>query len=88
MVIESDKVTVKASSEEVFNFLKDAQNIYHLLPQDKISEWKADETQCSFKIQGAATISLVQDELTPNSGVEDEVRGEVSFSVSLDDKYL
>ena len=34
----------------------------HLLPQDQISDFKATETECSFKVQGGITISLVQEE--------------------------
>lgn len=61
--IESAKVSVNASMDEVFEFLKDIRNIEELLPKDKISNWKADESSCSFKIQNTATISLVQHEL-------------------------
>lgn len=60
MVIDSTKVTVNASQEEVFNFLKDMRNIIHLLPQDKISDFKATEGDCSFKVQGGVIISLLQ----------------------------
>ena len=38
-------------------------NITHLLPQDKISDFKSSETECSFKVQGGVVISLVQKEL-------------------------
>lgn len=61
MKIDSTKVKVNAPQETVFNFLKDSNNIYHLLPQDKISDWKADENQCSFKVQGGVVITLIQD---------------------------
>ena len=70
MEIKSTEVTLNASTEEVYNFLIDAQNIYHLLPQDKISNWEATETACSFKVQQAATISLIQDEVSPNSSIK------------------
>lgn len=60
MVIDSTKVTVNATQEEVFKFLKDMRNIVHLLPQDKISDFKATENDCSFKVQGGVIISLIQ----------------------------
>lgn len=67
MTIDSEKVSVNAGIEEVFQFLTDTTNIHHLLPKDNISDWKADEKSCSFKVQGGITISLNQEEGTPNN---------------------
>ena len=49
--IESKKVTVSASQQEVFEFLSDMNNYELLLPKKNISDWKSDEKTCSFKIQ-------------------------------------
>lgn len=68
-IIDSQKVIVNATPETVFNFLCDFNNIKELLPQDKITEWTATVDQCSFKIQGAATIPLVKDTVEPNSKI-------------------
>ncbi len=59
--IQSNTVIINASQEDIFNFLIDFNNIKDLLPQDKISDWKATKDDCSFKIQNAATIPLVKD---------------------------
>ncbi|MCH2223455.1 MAG: hypothetical protein MK066_01705 [Crocinitomicaceae bacterium] len=61
MTIDSNKVLVTANQEEVFRFIKDSNNLIHLLPQDKISDFKATENECSFKVQGGIIISLIQD---------------------------
>jgi hypothetical protein len=61
MKIDSTKVTVAASQEQVAIFLKDSQNLIHILPKDQISDWKASSEDCSFKVQGGVTISLIQD---------------------------
>lgn len=61
MKIDSNKVTVNAERGKVVDFLLDSRNLIHLLPQDKISDWKATETECSFKVQGGVIISLIQD---------------------------
>lgn len=61
MTIDSEKVNVNASSEEISIFLRDANNLIHLLPQDKISDFKSTTEECSFKVQGGIIISLVQD---------------------------
>lgn len=60
MVIESNKVIVNQNIQTVFDFLKDTNNIVELLPQDKISDWKSDELNCAFKVQGGIIISFEQ----------------------------
>lgn len=59
MTITSQEAFINASSEQVFLFLCDCQNIYHLLPHDKISDWMATVDDCSFTIQKMAIIPLV-----------------------------
>lgn len=66
MKIDSTKSLVNAPIQTVFDFLTNTENLYHLMPQDNISEWVADTKSCSFKVQGGITISLVQKELQPN----------------------
>ncbi|MES2799391.1 MAG: hypothetical protein V4638_05195 [Bacteroidota bacterium] len=61
MKIESTKVIVNASPEVVMHFLSDARNIEYLLPTGKISDFKATEEECSFKVQGGVIISLIED---------------------------
>ena len=61
MKINSEKVKVKANPETIIAFLKDTNNLIHLLPQDNISDFKSTEEECSFKVQGGITISLIQD---------------------------
>lgn len=61
MELKSNEVTVNASPEIIREFLMNMENIIHLLPKDKISDFKADANQCSFKVQGGVTISLIQD---------------------------
>ncbi len=61
MKIDSTKVIVNASQQDIFDFLTDSNNIIELLPQDNISDFKSDKEQCSFKVQGGVIISLIQD---------------------------
>lgn len=66
MNLESEKVLVNASAAEVLEFLKDARNLNELLPQKHVSDFKADESQCSFKVQGGFKIALIEDGITEN----------------------
>ena len=61
MTIDSTKVQVNSSQEEICAFLKDSNNLIHLLPQDNISDFKSTVEECSFKVQGGVIISLIQD---------------------------
>lgn len=61
MIIESKKGVVNRPINEVFEFLKDMNNFENLLPQDKVSDWKSDKDQCSFKVQGTTSISFVKE---------------------------
>jgi hypothetical protein len=70
MKIESEKVIVNASSKEVFDFLSETKNIEELLPLDNIKEFKSSEKECSFKVQGGITITLIQDELVPTNAIK------------------
>lgn len=60
MKLVSEKALVQANNEEIIEFLSDANNLFHLIPKDKISDWEADKNQCSFKVQGGITITLVE----------------------------
>ena len=60
MELKSNQVSVKATKKEIITFLSNSENLWLILPQDKISDFKATTESCSFKVQGAITISLVQ----------------------------
>lgn len=60
MKLKANTVTVNADRTAIQAFLGDANNIIHLLPQDKVSDFKATEAECSFKVQGGIMISLIQ----------------------------
>lgn len=69
MIIESTKVVVDADQETVASFLRDSQNLIHLLPKGQFSDWKSTHTECSFKVQGGVIISLIQDGAEGNEKV-------------------
>lgn len=67
MIIDSTKVKVNASQSEIIEFLKDSNNLIHLLPQNNISDFKSTIEECSFKAQGGVIISLIQDGIEGDS---------------------
>jgi hypothetical protein len=59
MIIESDKVIVNADATIIYNFLNDLNNLHFLLPKENVSDFTANEKECSFKVQGGFIITLV-----------------------------
>ncbi|RFC55127.1 SRPBCC family protein [Brumimicrobium aurantiacum] len=69
MKIDSNKSIVNAPIEEVFAFLQNTENIGKLLPENEVKDFRGTATECSFKVQGGITISLVQSDLKPNNEI-------------------
>lgn len=68
MRIESTHTRIDQPASRIYNYLRDLNNLIHLLPQDRITNWESTEDSCSFKIQNAATIDLQR-----NGGTEPEL---------------
>ncbi len=83
MEIISQKSQINASAEQVFEFLSDCNNIYHLLPQDKITDWTADVDSCSFKVT-MAKIALVVEEHNAHSSIKMKSGEGTPFPFHLD----
>lgn len=82
--IKSQLVNIDNSSEFVFNYLNDFNNIINLLPQDKISDWESTFDSCSFKIQNAAIIPLVKSSTEPNHLINIVSGDNAPFPFTLD----
>jgi len=59
MKIQSTPMFIQCGIEEVEKFLTVPANIEFLLPRERISEFKADELGCEFKVQGGIVIPLL-----------------------------
>ena len=82
--IESKHVRIARPAQDVYTFLQDMNNFQQLLPEDRISDWKADARQCSFKVQGAATIGLQLDGGTSPNHVRMKATERSPFPFTLD----
>lgn len=80
---ESKKVVVKADQDRIFSFLKDPRNLYELLPQDRIEDWKADEGHCSFRISGLTNLDLHLDGSLPNERIDYQAGEQAPFPFTL-----
>jgi len=53
--VESKVVTIKNTSEFVFNALSDFRNfnsMVNMVPDGQLTDWQADENTCRFKVKG------------------------------------
>ena len=80
--LESDKVILSKSAEEVYNFLSDFNNFGHLMPE-QIADWKSTNDECSFTIKGMASLGMKMVEKTPNSFIKIVRNGKAPFDFML-----
>ena len=83
--LESEKVTVNKSPQEVFEFLSDFNNYERLMPE-QVTDWKSTMDECSFTIKGMATLGMKMKEKIPYSAVVIERNGKAPFDFVLTGK--
>lgn len=80
--IESDKVEINQSAEKVFSFLSNFNNFQKLMPE-QVTNWSSTEDECTFTINGMATIGMKIIEKTPHSLIKITSNGKVPFNFFL-----
>jgi carbon monoxide dehydrogenase subunit G len=80
--IESDKVEINHSAEKVFNFLSDLNNHEKLMPS-QVTNWQSSTDECSYTLNGMASIGMKVTEKTPNSKIVIASHGKVPFEFTL-----
>ncbi|MBL7891053.1 MAG: hypothetical protein JNL63_00375 [Bacteroidia bacterium] len=80
--IESTKVEIENSVENVFIFLSDFNNFQKLMPS-QVTNWTSTETECTFTINGMATIGMKILAKTPHSHIKITSHGKVPFEFIL-----
>lgn len=80
--IESDKVEINNSASAVFNYLSDFNNFQKLMPP-QVTNWTSTTDECSFTINGMATIGMKIIEKTPSTQITISSNGKVPFEFKL-----
>ncbi len=85
LTIESTKVDVAKSAQEVFDFLLDLNNLEKLMPQDRIEYWKSTEDTCRFGIKNLSSIGMkIKESSVPNQIVlESDGKNPFTFSLTI-----
>lgn len=82
MKISSEKTEILRSAEDIFVFLSDFRNFEKLMPE-KVSNWSASQTNCSFEIKGMASIELKISEAKACSIIVMNTEGKSPFPFKL-----
>ncbi|MFL5765701.1 MAG: hypothetical protein ACJ77K_17275 [Bacteroidia bacterium] len=82
MKIESEKVDIQNSAERIFSNLSDFNNFGKLMPP-QVTNWQSTTDDCSFTINGMATIGMKIIEKTPFSKISITSNGKVPFEFKL-----
>jgi len=80
--IESEKVEIENSTENIFNYLSDFNNFKELMPP-QVTNWQSTTDDCSFTINGMATIGMKIMEKNPHSKITINSNGKVPFEFKL-----
>ena len=80
--IESEKVTVAKSAKEVYEFLGNFNNFEKLMPEQVVN-WQSTPDECTFTIQGMATLGMKIVERKPNSLIRINKNGSAPFDFTL-----
>jgi hypothetical protein len=80
--LESEKVEITNSARNIFNYLSDFNNFGKLMPS-QVTNWQSTTDECSFTINGMATIGMKIIEKTPHSKITITSHGKVPFDFKL-----
>lgn len=83
LTIQSATVSSGKSSEEVFNFLKDLNNLEKLMPAEKVEKWESTDSTCRFAIKNLASIGMKLDGVTAPTEIKLASDGKNPFSFTL-----
>jgi carbon monoxide dehydrogenase subunit G len=81
--IESKKVELARTTEEVSAYVQDLNNFEKLLPRDRVSDFESDGESCSFKINGMAKIGLKVASVESNLVKLESTDSPFSFTINV-----
>lgn len=80
--IESDVVQIEKSAATIFDYLSNFNNFQKLMPE-QVTNWQSTADECTFTINGMATIGMKIKEKTPSNKISIVSNGKVPFDFNL-----
>lgn len=81
--IETAKVQVQKTAEEIFNFLLNFNNFQKLMPEGKVSGWNSSDKDFSFVFSGMARIGMAHSSNVPHKEIHIVSSGSNPFDFTL-----
>lgn len=86
--ITSDTNATQSSPEQLFNFLSDFSNFSSILPEDKVSDFRFSENECSFNIKGITPMTIRLTEKQSYEFILFSSEGLAKFNFSLRASFI
>ena len=80
--IEVEKRDIKASTEQVFNYLADFNNYKEMMP-DSVSNWESDKDKCSLQVSMVPKIHMEIVERIPQNTIKIKGSGPFDFDLTV-----
>lgn len=78
--IEVEKRTIKASQEQVFQYLQDFNNYQEMMP-DSVTNWESSTDHCTLQVSMVPKIKMQMVERQPNNVIK--IKGDGPFEFDL-----
>lgn len=80
--IEVEKREIKATSEQVFNYLADFNNYQEMMPES-VTNWESDVDKCSLQVSMVPKIQMQIVERLPNNTIKIKGNGPFEFDLTI-----
>jgi carbon monoxide dehydrogenase subunit G len=80
--IEVEKREIKASAEQVFNYLADFNNYEEMMPES-VNNWESDVDQCSLQVSMVPKIMMKIVERTAHNTIKIKGNGPFEFDLTI-----
>ena len=81
--IISETHPTQSNPDNLYEFMGDFNNFKHLLPEDKIDNFKCTSDECFFDIKGLVPLTIKIKEKTPKTKITFETVGLAKFVFTL-----
>lgn len=80
--IEVEKREIKATSEQVFNYLADFNNYQEMMPES-VTNWESDIDKCNLQVSMVPKIQMQIVERLPNNTIKIKGDGPFEFDLTI-----
>ena len=80
--IDIEKRDIKASTEQVFNYLADFNNYQEMMPES-VSNWQSTKDDCSLQVSMVPKIQMKIVERIPNNTIKIKGSGPFDFDLTV-----